>query len=48
MTALLAIFAVSITHDSAASRRALAERFQSRADLTASFVTGYVADLAGT
>ena len=46
MTALLAIFAVSITHDSAASRRALAERFQSRADLTASFVTGYVADLA--
>ena len=46
MTALLAIFAVSITHDSAASRHALAERFQSRADLTASFVTGYVADLA--
>lgn len=46
MTALLAIFAVSITHDTAASRVALAERFQSRADLTASFVTGYVADLA--
>ncbi len=46
MTALLAVFAVSITHDTAASRSALTERFQSRADLTASFVTGYVDDLA--
>jgi diguanylate cyclase (GGDEF)-like protein len=46
MAALLGVLAVSIVHEQAASRTALLERFQSRAELTASFVTGYVSDLA--
>ncbi|HWM22241.1 MAG TPA: diguanylate cyclase [Ilumatobacteraceae bacterium] len=46
MILLLAVFAKSITHDTALSREALDERFQSRAHLSAAFVTGYVDDLA--
>jgi diguanylate cyclase (GGDEF)-like protein len=46
MISLLAVFATSINHDAALSRQALDGRFQSRAQLTAAFVTGYVDDLA--
>ena len=46
MITLLVVFAMSIVHDGDASRAALTERFESRADLTASFVAGYVEDVA--
>jgi diguanylate cyclase (GGDEF)-like protein len=46
LTALLAVFAASISHDASVGRSALTERFQSRANLSASFVSGYVEDLA--
>jgi diguanylate cyclase (GGDEF)-like protein len=46
MVSLLLVSAVSIAHDGQVGHQVVTERFQSRAALTASFVTGHVEDLA--
>jgi diguanylate cyclase (GGDEF)-like protein len=46
MASLLLVSAVSISHDGLVGHRVVTERFQGRAALTASFVTGHVEDLA--
>ena len=46
IVSLLFVSAVSISHDAQVGHQVLTERFQSRAVLTASFVSGNVEDLA--
>ena len=46
IVSLLFVSAVSISHDAQVGHQVLTERFQSRAALTASFVSGNVEDLA--
>lgn len=46
MCSLLMVFGVSVANEAARSRDNLADRFEARASLTASFVTGWVNDLA--
>ena len=46
IVSLLLVSAVSISHDGALGHQVVAERFQNRAVLAASFVTGHIEDLA--